>query len=388
MNNTADVIKSYIPKKIYYDINIANYQSITTLPPTLSFSENRSTPYVSNSGLYYLSIVRFTLDTVSLPIFTPEIMPNQDNVYQTVYSLTLSYGAVDVQCYVQWIPQNISIPVPKPPNENISGLADNSNQFYDCYSYQWFIDIINKTFNKAFSELQMATSLYYMNEVIPTVNCPFMQWDITTNSAILNCDANGFSTGQEGGISIYFNSPLYNLFSSYETIYQGIVNVNNGKNNLILVKNTLSGSNLIQLPMNTFDNQYWAIQVYQEYSTAQLWTPISCIVFTSNSLPVYKNELSNPQIYYDNVLGSGNSTSSNYSQIITDMVAGDFLYKPCLVYTPSGQYRLIDMTGNNSLKTIDISVFYKTKLGQLVAFKLNSGCTASIKVLFTLKDSE
>lgn len=389
----SDIAKSYLPKKIYYDIQIANFQSSSTPPPNLVFSENRSTPYVFNSGLYYLSIVRFSLDTVSLPIFTPEITPNQNNYLQTVYSITLSYGNVDIQVNIEWQPQNVSIVPPNPPSENIGGLADNSQKFYDCYSYQWFIDIINNTFATAFAQLQTATQqvelvngVFITINTLATQNCPFMIWDITTNTAILNCDANGFTTGQEGGIKIYFNSPLYNLFSSYETIYQGIVGIQNGKNNLIIVKDTFSGSNSIQLPIN--EPTYTAIQVYQEYATNSLWSPIASIVFTSSILPIYKNELSNPQIYYDSVLGNSTSMSSNYSQIITDMIASDFMYKPNLIYVPAGAYRLIDMISNSSLKSIDISVFYKTKLGQLIPFTLNSSCSASIKLLFTLKSSE
>jgi hypothetical protein len=79
------------PDKIYYDIQITNIENSTTAPPVLYFNESRNTPFINVPEDYYMSIIRFTLDTPTLPIFIPTIQtsslnPSQ-NPNQTIYSL-------------------------------------------------------------------------------------------------------------------------------------------------------------------------------------------------------------------------------------------------------------------------------------------------------------
>jgi len=61
------------------------------------------------------------------------------------------------------------------------------------------------------------------------------------------------------------------------------------------------------------------------------------------------------------------------------------MFQPNLIYVPSAEYRMIDMFGNNDITTVDINVFWKDKKGNMVPFYLQSGASASIKVLFRLK---
>ena len=76
---------------VYYDIVASNFQSTTTEPPALRFSESRTNPIISNTGDYYMSIVRFSLDTYDLPNFICEIQPNQADPNLSIYSTTLEY---------------------------------------------------------------------------------------------------------------------------------------------------------------------------------------------------------------------------------------------------------------------------------------------------------
>lgn len=57
-------------------------------------------------------------------------------------------------------------------------------------------------------------------------------------------------------------------------------------------------------------------------------------------------------------------------------------YKPNLLYVPSAEYRFISLVGHDEIRTVDIGVFWKDKKGNLVPFVLQSGASASIKVLF------
>lgn len=371
-------LQSYRPKNLYFDIQITNYVSTQTPPPILRFVETRTIPFLIDPIDYQMSIIRFQLDTPSLPIFVPEIQLNQPNPNLTIYSITMQYNNHIQQNFIEFMPQDNSLSIPKAPNP----LPDNSTGYYNLYSYQYVVALVNITFKRCFDALTVIVN--ESGEIMPTEYAPFMSWDTLNNVAILNADVAGFQSG-ENLIDIYFNNSLFNLFSSFQAIYEGY-NVPFGMNKRLDISNNLAGSNTIQLPIdaNPLTPTYTAIQMTQEYSTISLWSPISSIVFTSNTLPIISTQLGTPLLFYDSSLNIGTSSGSNYSQIITDMVANDSQYKPTLICEPYYP-RQIDMIGTGDLKTLDINCFYKTKLGVLQPFVLNSGCSASVKICFTKK---
>ena len=100
------------PDKLYYDIQVSNVNNNNTLPPVLSFIETRNTPFLYESGKYFLSIIRFSLDTPNLPVFIPTIQaaPNTD-INLTIYSITLQWTNPEdttqtftVQKFIRYIP--------------------------------------------------------------------------------------------------------------------------------------------------------------------------------------------------------------------------------------------------------------------------------------------
>jgi len=77
--------------QLYFDITVSNFKSTTSKPPQFYFNEQRTLPFVRNPEDYYLSILRFTMETGSLPVFIPSIEPNQADRNKTIYSFTLDY---------------------------------------------------------------------------------------------------------------------------------------------------------------------------------------------------------------------------------------------------------------------------------------------------------
>ncbi|MEI7669099.1 MAG: phage minor capsid protein [Pseudomonadota bacterium] len=360
---------------IYYDVQISNVEGDSAPAPQLNFYESRSEPYLENSGLYNMSIVRFQLDTPSLPIFVPTIQVGQPNANLTIYSITLSYQGHDYQSYISYTPQDTSIPIPQGPSNTSSGVQDNAQRYYNIFSFQWFVNMINQSFVEAMNNMinDFPTGL-------PSTNAPFMNWDITSNSAILNADQAGYQTDIASPISIYFNSSLYNLYSSFLCLSRGY-QATNGKNYQFVVNDYTTGSNTVQLPI--VNPTYTAVQLYQEYSTISLFSPISSICFTTSNLPIVSSQMSNPATFTNGVLVSS-SSSASYTKIITDMIANDSFYKPTLIYEPT-VYRQIQMTGNTQLRDLQLSVQWKDKQGVMHPFYLYSGSASSIKLLFTLK---
>ena len=131
----------------------------------------------------------------------------------------------------------------------------------------------------------------------------------------------------------------------------------------------------------TFVDQF--IKVNQELSTIDTWCPINGIVFTTNTLPIVINQYGSNSVI--NNERPSFETGAQFAMIITDLQTNEQGYKPNLLYNPTAEYRRIDMTGNMGLTNIDIRVFWRAKTGQLIPFKLSSGVSASIKLLFQKK---
>ena len=80
------------PDYIYYDACMRNVQQTNTdYAPQLTFSESRVVPLLPCCNDYKMSIVRFELDTYSLPLFIPQIQLNQNDPNLMVQSITVEY---------------------------------------------------------------------------------------------------------------------------------------------------------------------------------------------------------------------------------------------------------------------------------------------------------
>jgi hypothetical protein len=384
----------HLAEKIYYDVLCTNLQQVSAPPPTLSFIETRSIPFVWSPEDYYMSIVRFTVDTPSLPVFVPEIQPNQPDRDLTIYSITLQYTANNgttytQQTFVRYTPQSSYPAVPQPPSQTTNGLQNNATEYYYIYNYQYWIYLINQTFIKCYTDLAQKVSIGLNTDqnLLPSQYPPVLAFDTGSSIAILYCDVAGYSTKLPASnpINIFFNANLYALFSSFPVYIQNLGLTNQGRDALIQT-DTFGGSNLLPYPPTSDPPDFTAIAVYQEFSTVSLWSPVSSIVFCSNSLPIVPNQLSAPLVFVNGLGYNLGGNNANLANIVTDLVADQ--YKPNIIYNPTAQYRLIELVGTSPIYTLDISCFWKNRIGELVPFRLSAGCTATIKFLFTRKDTE
>ena len=201
------------PEKLYLDLQISNVNNLDNLPAILSFTETRTTPILINPQEYYMSVVRFSLDTPSLPIITPTIQYNQSDRNLTIYSVTLSWKnpvapnqTFTQQTYLNYLPQDLMSPIPVPPNTTPSKIQDNSGGYYYIYSYQYWIYLINNTFTSCYNALNAQVTGAGL--VLPSTHSPVLSYDTQSNIAILNCDLAGYNDTVANHISIYFNFPL------------------------------------------------------------------------------------------------------------------------------------------------------------------------------------
>jgi len=380
-------LNSTQPIHQYLDINIVNNDTIGDKAPVkLIFNEIRSNPIIQNPSEYFFTIARFSLETPSLPLMIPQVQIGQIDPNKLVYSITLTYNSpvdgitYEKQIFVNYVPQNTVAPTPQAPL--FKQDFGNESEYYYIYNFQYWIKLINTTFSTCLNDLNTLV-LGATGAPLPSLNPPFMEWDTFNNVAILNADIAGFNQSLAHPINIYFNTPLFTLFSSFQADYKGFSNITNGKNYLLFVEDT-NGTNNIILPT------YTALQMYQDYPTASLWNPVNALVFTTGTIPVNASQVSAPLVINSEVaeLTQGGN-NANISNTLTDFevpLTEGWEYKPNVYYNPTAEYRMVDLLGNTPLNNISIQVFWKDAFANLHPFYLNSGCNANIKILFRRKD--
>ena len=246
------------------------------------------------------------------------------------------------------------------------------------------------------------------NETPINYSCnPDVVWSIVSTNRV---GTPGLLTPLE--FQIAMNAPLYSLFNSLPASKKVLTApVTLYKENYYILNFFTTGNDLVtpHIPLQVAPN-YSFITIYdvsgviqyptqytaniahsnqllkqpQELSTIDTWTPINAIVFTTTSLPIVVNQFSASSSIGDKP--PSGSTSNEFAFIITDIQSNEQGFRPNVLYAPSAQFRYIDLTGNQPIRNIDISIFWRTTTGALIPMVLASGAQASIKLLFEKKD--
>jgi hypothetical protein len=363
-----------LPTRVYYDVIISNLNNTNAEPPVAYYNQTRSQPYLLCPSKYNLIINRWTLDTQSLPIFRPVIQSGSEDTNLSIYSITLLYNGTSYQYFMEYSPQDKTAQVPIAPALNTNQLQNNNTGYYNVYSYQYLIYLINQTFIGAFNGLEAAVGISF-----PDTFAPVMTFDSVYNIATINSDITAYSQTLATPIYIYFNPALAQLFSSFPFLIESYTSTTGL--NFQLQLNAFQDTN--QAPFPTVDPLFTAIQTVQEYSTISNWNPVVSIVLTSSTLPVVPNNEGSPALYVNNKLINGSGNNSNIAQVITDFCA-DGIYVPNILYNPTAEFRRIAMVGNTPLSNLDVQIFWKDRQGQFNPFLLVAGASCTIKFLFEL----
>ena len=327
-------------KNIYVDLLLTNaIQSEPNQRVDIKFYLNQSQQILSDTTDYKLSVVRFALNTETLPIFIPQMSDMQTNT--TIYSVTMEYNGVSYQQFMNFTPQN-----PNPMDED---------EIYYVYSYQYVVYLMNTMINSCLIELNNLTTT-------GTTTPPKIGFDINTQLCGLSFNATNYGFNETNKINIYFNNQMYALISSLPASH---VNLSDGMD--YQVNNKISEV---------------ADTLFQEYKTIELWNPVSSVVFTTNMLPIYSSVTAPLQVYENGQL-TNNDTGYHFQNILTDFIGNDLVYTPYIEYVPS-IYRFIDLKPHSSIRNIDIQTFWMNKnTGKLKPLYLIAGGSCSVKLLFT-----
>jgi hypothetical protein len=335
------------PDHVYYNVLIPHNDtiSVNSAPTKAVFKETRSDPIIQNPSEYYMSVVRFFVPASVIPIFI--FTPN-------AYSVTLSFDGVDEQVFVPYI--------------SSSDFTVGTTDYYSVYSYQNFIDMINSALSTAFTTLKTAKPL------APPTEAPYMIYNSTTKLMSIVAQKS-YDPVTAGGptIEIFFNIPLYNFFSSFNTYYF-MEPTTLGKQNQILIYDTKN---------NAFDATHFIMT--QEYETLFAWNAFKSIVLTSGSIPSRSEYVTNSTT----ASGSSNAnTNDNFRPIISDFLFSASEgpeFKSGIEYLPTAEYRIIDLQGSKPLTDIDIQVYWQDNYQNLFPIFIPAHDAVTIKILFRKK---
>jgi len=265
----------------YYNITVKNDNTVSQKAVPLVFNESREVPILVNPSEHFMSVMRFSLETTTLPVFIPiplsgSVIPVNGPI-DTIYTIThIDQTGVVTQRNILWVPEDLTVPIP----EGIVSQSMYNNPYFYCYSYQHFINLINQTL----LAIQQASGL--------SIDFPQLYYDTKTNliSVVGRYDywrtnSSGVSLGTAG--RIFFNSSLFNLVSSLSYFY-----VAGTLGNEVDYQITFfTGTNVVLAPfpfvintyINPIDSQTY-IRNIQEYPTVALWTPVKSIIFKTSLL--------------------------------------------------------------------------------------------------------
>ena len=406
------------PTHIYFDLEVANQAlNDTGLPPSrLSFTQVRSSSILDNPNDYFMSIVRFSLDTAgALPSFIPQIDLAQSNdpsnndftpdfPNKTVYEITLSYkdasgvtfSSTKPVIYIPHISAGSNLPGFEAPVAPPLTIDVGTTNYYWVQNLNQWIQMLNKTMSDAWASVVFdasgSTTPLTGDNAVP----PYLLWDNTTNVATLYAQIALFDQGafwnpyttalSPASANMWFNAPLRVLFSSFEYTFQGYAPPNS-----FLLRVYDRGDNVVAKGSaigGITNPRFNALEMVQAFSTGPTMCPITSIIFTTSLLPVLPSLLGVPQLFSGRNVGVSNQDNNNIINSVTDLevnlTRGDE-YLPNVIYEPTAEYRLLDLQSNAPLTSIQISVVWKDIFGQVHDFYIQNGCGATLKVMFRKK---
>lgn len=338
-----------------------------------------------------------------LPNIPATTTPNNLHVqYLIVTTITFP------QIYNQWTSNLLSISMDGVSTKSVITSQNISNGYYNIYSVQWFLCLVNKCLKDVWSTIEpsyIGLTPYFVVDagtnlitlLTPQISTPISINFAPSENAVTTSNPVYIGLGSVPPVThvIFFNEPLYNLFCGINSVYIGsnvptfinpsdqtIANTNSYLFNYYIQPINYSGLN------KSSDGNY--IITTSEYSSVPMWSPIKSIQFTSTLLPNLLQYTSTP-IPFNNLNHNGLQNIGNNSEIstqITDVQVGLITgseYKPQILYTPKAQYRLITLLGSHPINSLDFQISFTNKYGQSVPMRLSSQCSANLKILFQRK---
>jgi hypothetical protein len=210
-------------------------------------------------------------------------------------------------------------------------------------------------------------------QVTGSLPTPYFYFDPTTQLINLVVSSAWATTGGTQAL-IVINSSALSFLSSFDFLSLS------GDQFAFVIQN--NGNNGYALYGTSPTNPPSFLKFTQEYDSMSNWISLRKIILSTNAMPV----ISEAVPAYS---ATGEQTGVyNSFPILTDFIpeinsAADS--RGIAYYTPTSQYRLIDLTNNQPLSKIDLKIYWEDKLGNLYDLYIPQYQQATVKIAFVRK---
>jgi len=378
----------------YLNMQIVNeYSPNNTVPRPLIFNQTKTSNIVDVASDYYLSVVRWNIQT-NLPVIIPDMdlatIPGFVYTGKTVYKVALLFttnsggtynlGAGFPSTTVDFIPELKSQTILSTLKQPTSIEETYNNPFFYLKYVDSFLIMIN-------------TAIQYYFLSIPGAiwsSLPYFKYDAVSQKIVYyrpnSIPQNVPNTDATTQWYLAVNQPLYNLLSTFKFDYFPFGSNNNfPQTECNYVLNTdILGS--FKTGTGDYD------QLYQQAPSVVNWQPAQSLVFVSSSIPVEVQYSGAP--FNLNIIDPS-TTSTIFQQQSTIKTLTDFIIPyntgtetsagQQIYYLPTAEYRLIDLLGNSPLNQLNIQVLWRDKYGAYHQFFLEVGAAADILIMLRKK---
>lgn len=334
------------------------------------------------------SLVFISASTLTITSTQPD--PNAGSSSYTSIVVPLSFTTTFTE-YVQAGDVKNLIFIPETVNtayaSSLNYPADKEQLYNNSYFYIKYVDTFCRMLNEAIA------SCFATISGATWATLPYFQWN-AIDQKIEYFNPNSTPVGVSpmpptGSVwSVICNQPLFSLLSTFRFKYFP----KNAGNDLMFPESCpcryVLDTNILQ---NAEPSGEYAIYT-QQTSSVQTWSPVQSIVFQSTVLPIEPQLTGQPQNLNttDPTTTQGNTYKQQaLTKILTDFVfpltTGTEITNQELYYVPSGEYRLVDLLGGNTINQLTFSIFWKDKFGVLHPMTIDAGSSASLLCMLRKK---
>lgn len=343
---------------IYVNINFNHREEDGSTLSAAEYKVTKTIPILDKCDDYFCSVVRFDISLTNVPLYIFPVKPNSGLTNESPMIIGIRVGGVNYSFNLIYVPENNYRQVNQ--NDPRRQIID---KYYFVYNYQNMIESLNIALAKAY----VASGLSLLGN-----EYPYFFLDYASKLISLVVDSRDFAPTQTPTVpnpipaaTIYVNESLQHFISGFAYKYIGDVNGREYELNLVSFG---SFNNFLTSNQKKFN---------QEYVTLFNWSALKKIVMTTNSIPIVSE--------YTPTNSSGISSSLPILTDFTPELEFPGQSRSIAYYTPSAQYRLVNLKSSGSLYTIDVKIYWQDIFGNLYPLTISVFEQASIKIGFFKK---
>lgn len=350
----------YAGDNIYVNIQIDANPEVTLTEA--DYTVTRTETIISNPSDYYVSIIRFDVPGLSIPLHIMPVEPNPadpTDVNYSQYVVSLEYDGNTETVHLNYVSDSIinSSNIVPPTSDTQQDLSP----YYWIFNYRSFVEILNTALQTAFTNLPTKPA---------GSAAPYMLYNEESQLFSLICQQPYYEDSLPNPIKIFFNFKLALLFEGISFKSNSELFVFRPDKKDLRVKVIYRDNYYV--PPNEIAPVDPLLQLSQQFKSFDNFNSFQKIFFTSTLLPIRSEVLPG---------------TDNTQKIITDFDIPDqnSNTRSEIEYFANGVYRLVDLTSDSPLRQIDISCFWQDTRGNVYKILIPWNNTVTIKLGFFKK---